>query len=193
MMKVTKVSLGKIEPNLGQIPGLPLNPRTWTKGDVEKIAASLKETPELFEARPLIVYPYADKYIIIGGNLRFEGAKLNGDASAPCVILPAEMPADKLKELVIKDNGSFGQWDVEELASMWKDLPLVNWGVPASFVKSFNLDDFSRISDENKPEDPALFYKITLKIPAIFQTSKEEIVKRIREVLNGFEGIQIGS
>jgi hypothetical protein len=36
-----------------------------------------------------------------------------------------------MKEIVLKDNGSWGAWDFDELANKWDDLPLTDWGVPA--------------------------------------------------------------
>lgn len=118
-----------VEQNTGQIEGLPSNPRQWTQTDINRLAKSLEETPELFEARPLIVYPHADKYVILGGNLRYEGAKKNGMQDVPAHILDAELDIDKLKEIVIKDNGSFGEWDMDMLANEWDDLPLREWGI----------------------------------------------------------------
>lgn len=129
-MKIQQIKVSALSPNVGQVPGLPTNPRQWTKGDVEKIAASLRETPELFEARPLLVYPHAGGFVILGGNLRFEGAVLNGATSVPAIVFPEETPVDKLKEIVVKDNGSFGAWDYDALANEWDDLPLSDWGVP---------------------------------------------------------------
>lgn len=118
-----------VEQNTGQIEGLPSNPRQWTQTDINRLAKSLEETPELFEARPLIVYPHADKYVILGGNLRYEGAKKNGMKDVPAHILDAELDIDKLKEIVLKDNSSFGDWDMDALANEWDDLPLEDWGV----------------------------------------------------------------
>ena len=130
-MEIVKLKLSALEPNTGQVPGLPMNPRQWTASDVEKIAASLTETPELFEARPLLVYPHEGKFVILGGNLRHEGAKRNKATEAPCIVFPEDTPLEKLKEIVVKDNGSFGAWDYDALANEWGDLPLTDWGVPA--------------------------------------------------------------
>ena len=130
-MQTTRISLADLQPNTGQIPGLPMNPRQWTKSDVERIARSLKETPELFEARPIIAVPFEGKYVILGGNLRYEGARHNKDADAPVCVLPEDTPAEKMKEIVVKDNGQFGAWDFDALANEWYDLPLTDWGVAA--------------------------------------------------------------
>ena len=130
-MQSQRLKIKDLEPNVGQIPGLPTNPRQWTKAEVDRIARSLKETPELFEARPIIVTPWNGKYVILGGNLRFEGCKANRDKDAPCVIIPEDTPVAKMKEIVLKDNGSFGSWDFDLLANEWDELPLTDWGVPA--------------------------------------------------------------
>ena len=67
-MNIKRIPIEKIELNTGQIEGLPANPRQWTRDDIDRIAASLKETPELFEMRPCIVYPLEG-----GGKIRTPG------------------------------------------------------------------------------------------------------------------------
>lgn len=130
-MDIVKIPVSKLEANTGQIDGLPSNPRQWTQSDIDKIAVSVKETPELFEARPCLVVPHGGKYVVLGGNLRLTGARQNKEKAVPCIVFPEDTPVDKLKEIVIKDNGSFGSWDFDELANKWDDLPLGEWGVPA--------------------------------------------------------------
>lgn len=132
-METKRLPLGMVKQNTGQIDGLPSNPRQWTQTDIDRIAKSLAETPELFEARPLIVYPQDGEYIILGGNLRYEGAKKNKMQDVPVHILGEGMSIEKLKEIVIKDNGSFGEWDMDTLANEWDDLPLKEWGVDISW------------------------------------------------------------
>lgn len=141
-LKTKRIPLDQLAPNIGQIPGLPMNPRQWTKADIERIAKSLRETPELFEARPIIAVPFDGKYVILGGNLRYEGARHNGDADAPVCVIPEDMPADKMKEIVVKDNGQFGSWDFDALANEWDDLPLTDWGVPAWKTEGPSPDEF---------------------------------------------------
>lgn len=129
-MEITRLKLSELEPNAGQIPGLPTNPRQWTKTDVDKLARSLKETPELFEARPIIAVQHGGRYVILGGNMRYEASKVNKAEAVPVVIMPEDTSTDKLKEIVLKDNGTFGAWDWDMLANEWDDQPLSDWGVP---------------------------------------------------------------
>ena len=152
-METTKIDIKKIAQNTGQIAGLPANPRQWKKADVERLAKSIEETPELLEARPLIVMPHDGKYIVLGGNLRLAALKHLGWKDVPVYVLPEDTPIDKQKEIVIKDNGSFGEWDYDELANQWDDLPLADWGVPSweateDEPPQANEDDFDESEDE---------------------------------------------
>ena len=64
-MEIVRIPLADLESNIGQIPDLPMNPRQWTKTDIDTLAKSLAETPELFEARPLLVVPHEGKFVIL--------------------------------------------------------------------------------------------------------------------------------
>lgn len=129
-METRRIKLTDLVLNEGQIAGLPTNPRQWTKTELNKLKKSLQETPELLEARGILVYPWDGKYLVLGGNMRLSALKALKAKDAPCVIFPEDTPIDKLKEVVIKDNGSFGEWDYDLLANEWDSLPLADWGVP---------------------------------------------------------------
>lgn len=173
-METKRIKVSELEPNLGQIDGLPINPRQWTKTDVDKIAASLKETPELFEARPLIVTPHAGKYIILGGNLRFEGVKKNKDKDAPCIIVPEDTPVEKMKEIVVKDNSSFGAWDYDALANEWDDLPLQDWGVPSWKEEEGEPAEKKDLSDQ-------IDYEYKLEITCVNEAEQEQMYNELTE------------
>ena len=115
-MEIRTIKVKDLEMNTGQIEGLPSNPRQWTKDEMDSLKKSISETPELLEARGAIVYPYDGKYIVLGGNMRLSAVKSLGWKEMPCVVLPDDMPIEKLKEIVVKDNGSFGEWDMDALA-----------------------------------------------------------------------------
>lgn len=129
-MEVQEIKISKIVQNKGQIVGLPSNPRQWTKADVERLAASIEETPELLDARPLIALQQDERFVVLGGNLRLAALKHMGRKTAPVYVIPEDTPIEKQKEIVIKDNGAFGAWDFDMLANEWDDLPLTDWGVP---------------------------------------------------------------
>ena len=129
--EIVQVPTAKVVLNTGQVEGLPANPRQWTAGDVDRLARSLTETPELFAARPILAVEHGGHYVALGGNLRLTAARKNKDRTVPVIVYPADTPLETLRAIVIKDNGSFGQWDFDALANTWDDLPLADWGVPA--------------------------------------------------------------
>lgn len=126
--KVT-LSLKDIDLNEGQIEGLPANPRNWTKDELKSLALSLTETPELFEMRCPIVVPHDGRYVVLGGNLRIAAARENKEKEVTCFVFHSTS-IEKMKEIVIKDNGAWGKWDYDALANEWSDLPLSDWGIP---------------------------------------------------------------
>lgn len=130
MAEITRkvLPLSDLETNTGQLEGVPSNPRQWTMAEVDKLAKSLKETPELLAMRAPIVTPCGDKYVVLGGNMRVQALRKNKVKEVECEIIEGITP-EKAKEIVIKDNGSFGAWDYDQLANEWDDLELQEWGV----------------------------------------------------------------
>ena len=147
-METRRIKLTDLVLNEGQVPGLPTNPRQWTKAELDKLKKSLQETPELLEARGILVYPWEGKYLVLGGNMRLSALKALKATDAPCIVFPDETPIDKLKEVVIKDNGSFGEWDFDSLANEWGDLPLTDWGVPVFDVDEEKKDEPEVVEDD---------------------------------------------
>lgn len=149
------IDISLLDPNEGQIDGLPSNPRKWSDDDLSRLEDSIRETPELLEARGIIVVPRDGRYVVLGGNMRLAAIRGLGRTEAPCIVLPESTPAEKLREIVIKDNGSFGEWDTSMLSSGWSDLPLDEWGVCAEWDEetsggsdSVSEDDFDEETDE---------------------------------------------
>lgn len=152
-MESRSINIESLEQNIGQVEGLPGNPRQWTRTDLDKLKRSIEETPELLEARGLIVYPYDDQYIVIGGNMRLAALREMGAKDAPCIVLPENTTIDKLKELVIKDNGAFGQNDWDALANEWSDLPLSDWGISAWETETEEIKEEQEVKEDDFDEE----------------------------------------
>lgn len=189
-MEVTRLKLSELEPNAGQIPGLPTNPRQWTKTDVDKLARSLKETPELFEARPIIAVPHGGRYVILGGNMRYEASKVNKAEAVPVVIMPEDTSTEKLKEIVLKDNGTFGAWDWDMLANEWDDQPLADWGVPAWGTEKADADDLDALF-EDKDDTGAKDIKLQVLVPVKYEEKVEDILSSLRVTLSEWDGCKV--
>lgn len=124
-----RIAIDLIEMNTGQIAGLPSNPRQWTKAQLDKLKASIEDTPELLEARGCIVDYHEGKYVCLGGNMRYAACKALGMSEVPCYVVPEGTTILKKKEIVAKDNVSMGDWDFDALANEWSDMDLEGWGV----------------------------------------------------------------
>lgn len=187
------MKLTDLEPNAGQIEGLPVNPRQWSKSDIDLLAKSLSETPELFEARPIIAVPHDGKFVILGGNLRYEASKANKAKEVPVVVFPEDTPIAKLKEIVIKDNGSFGEWDMDALANEWDDLPLTDWGVPAWKPEgpegSIDIDGLFNPEEHNPGKDPDI--QVIVSIPQDLADKEEDIRAALLITLEEFPGVSL--
>lgn len=165
-MEIKRIRLTDLELNRGQVEGLPSNPRQWGKGELANLVKSIRETPELLEARGLIVWPYAGKYVILGGNMRFSALREMNAVDAPCMVMPQDTPMEKLREIVIKDNGAFGSWDYDMLANEWDDLPLPEWGVPAWDTADLDLDlDLNGKMSKEEIENAVGEFGITFMFP----------------------------
>lgn len=146
------IPIGKLVQNNGQIDGVPKNPRTWEQVDVERLAKSIEETPELLDARGLIVVPHGGKFVVIGGNMRLTACRQLKLKEMPCMVLPESTDAEKLKAIAIKDNGSFGGWDFEALKlDDWDPVMLEECGVELSL--DAGEDESKDAVDSNVKED----------------------------------------
>lgn len=68
--------------------------------------------------------------------MRWRAAKDLKWEKVPAIILSG-LTENQEKEIAIKDNGDFGQWDWEALVNEWNDLPLEDWGInlPLEWLK----------------------------------------------------------
>ena len=188
-MEFQRIRLTDLEQNKGQVEGLPSNPREWTRTDLDHLITSIKETPELLEARGLIVYPHEGKYIILGGNMRFSALREMNEVDAPCYVMPEDTPLEKLREIIIKDNGAFGSWDYDMLANEWDDLPLSDWGVRGipldsmeeggAGVKEYTGDDFDEMMTMRFKFDSDQDREVREKLKAIDTNNSKAILKLV--------------
>ena len=104
------------------------NPRLIRDESFKRLVKSLQESPDLFRVRPLLCSDRTGRLVILGGNMRYLAAKELKYTEVPVIIL-RDLTEDQEKAIVIRDNGTFGEWDFSVLASAWSDLPLEDWGV----------------------------------------------------------------
>ena len=138
----TRIATSKLKTN-------PSNPRAIRKDQLDKLVKSLREFPEMLEARPIVVDP---DFVVLGGNMRLKAAQLAGLTEVPVYV--ATWEEAKHKEFIIKDNLAFGEWDWDMLANEWDAEELDDWGldVPIEEEPTEGLTDPDDVPDV--PEEP---------------------------------------
>ena len=152
----TELPIAQLEENKGQIAGLPANPRNIQPDKLAKLKRSILDNPEMLQLRGILVYPHGDKYIVIGGNMRLRAMVELGMASAPCVVIPSHVTADKLRAYTILDNSSMGEWDWQALQLEWDTAQLDDWGI--------DLPDFT---DGEEDEDAIALISLHIRVPKV--------------------------
>lgn len=155
---MTKPSIQIEYRRLDELKKLEDNPRTIKKKDFETLKKSVKDNPDYFEARPLILSDRTGDLVIIAGNMRYEAAKAIGMSEVPTVTLHG-LDQERERELIIRDNVNNGDWNFDELLNSWDPEKLQDWGIhnikqsiedekpmtdePPSIVASFITVDYN--------------------------------------------------
>ena len=134
---------------LSQIKLNPDNPRKIGKVEMERLVKSLQDFPEMMELREIIV---DENNIILGGNMRYRALKQIGEKECIAKIVTG-LTLEQKREFIIKDNGNMGEWDMDALANLWSDLPLVEWGVDLPEEWTDPIPDKNKEIDEESMED----------------------------------------
>jgi hypothetical protein len=142
-MIIEKVNIDLLKEN-------PDNPRTIKGDKFKKLVKSIKDFPEMLEARPIVV---DDDMIVLGGNMRLKACKDAGLKEVH-IIRFVNLSDDKKREFIVKDNVGYGEWDWDILNVEWDVDLLQEWG----------LDVVSMI-DSSKEEDVIHFEKSLQVLP----------------------------
>lgn len=190
--KYISIEMSQLEPNEGQIDGLPANPREIKKEKLELLKENIQKYPEMLKLRGLIVYPLEDrKYIIIGGNMRYQAMSELGFSNATCIVIPKDTSVEHLKAYTILDNNGFGKWDWESLANEWETSELEDWGLDLPIQESeINDEFFDGVGNEDEKSKGE---KLTVSIPDELAEKKDEIKSLIETALSSedFSGIKV--
>lgn len=190
-----------LEPNEGQLAGVPKNPR-YLKGDEhDKLKKSLKVSPELLQYKPLMVYAAEDgKYVVICGNMRLRICQelhnegIESFDTLPCFVLNKDVPVAKIKEYAIKDNVQAGNWDWDELANgEWETDDLQDWGIDCSFLNTdendTNIDEL--FEDAQNIESKTKEIKLSVHIPQELEDKVDEIKEIVKSAVSEYDGVEI--
>tara|TARA_R110000851_G_scaffold296025_2_gene451076 strand:- start:1318 stop:1821 length:504 start_codon:yes stop_codon:yes gene_type:complete len=132
------IAISKVRPNSD-------NPRYIKEEKFKKLVQSLKDFPEMANARPIVVNK---EMVALGGNMRLKAMQEAGWTEVPVKVV--DWSEEKQREFIIKDNVGFGEWDWDELANTWDAEELNEWGLDTSvFMEDSELNDLSEQIQES--------------------------------------------
>jgi hypothetical protein len=184
---ISAIPIEQIEVNKGQVEGLPPNPRLIRDERFELLKKSISDAPEMLSLREVLVVKHGDKYVAVGGNMRFRACKELGFKEIVCKVLPEDTPAVKLREYATKDNENFGNTDWGVLQK-WDMAELEQWGMELKKdVKDMTEDEFGKTFNGIKNSDA--YYPIVPKFDEknevfIIVSDNEVDANYLREVLS---------
>ncbi len=132
---------------ISELNKLNRNPRIIKDDDFNRLVKSIKDNPEYFNARPVILSNRTGELVIIAGNQRYEAAKKIGLKEIPTYLIEG-LTEEKEREIIIRDNVSNGQWDFDILANEWEATDLNEWGVVVP-----DLEDIKTLEAEEDDYD----------------------------------------
>lgn len=146
-----KVSIHSIREN-------PHNPRTITEEKFRKLVESIRQFPEMLEARPIVI---DQSKTILGGNMRWKAAKEAGLQEVP--VYMARWDEEKNPQFIIKDNVGFGEWDWDMLANEWDPGTMEEWGLDvwSPEIDPESLSDGFDLADGDKPPFQTLTFTLS--------------------------------
>lgn len=160
--------------NLIELKKLPNNPRVIKDKDFTILCESIRNNPEYFNARPIILSDRTGELIIIAGNQRYEAAKhLNLD-SVPTYLL-SNLTEDQEKEIIIRDNVSNGEWNFDLLANEWDASLLMEWGIDLPIDFAIPHADIENIEVTPKDQNPIFKLIIETKNKINYEFIKKEL------------------
>ena len=189
------LSIDRLAENIGQIEGLPTNPREISDEKFEQLKHNIEQHPEFLKYNMLKVFPVGEQYVVIGGNMRLKALRDLGYTQVPCAILDADTDAEELKAYTILDNVGFGKWDWIKLEQDWSGEQLEDWGIDVDWTSPNSEDCDSEDCDNEDCDSEDCDSEVSTKraagriVPLPFQGNKSGFAKEIRKAVASFESV----
>lgn len=118
----------------------PDNPRIIKGDNFRTLCLSIKNNPDYFETRPILVNK---DMVIFAGNMRYLAAKHIGLDKVPVAIF--DISKKKEREILLRDNVQNGQWDWDMIANSFEIEELKEAG--------FTMEELSKHLTPDLDED----------------------------------------
>jgi len=162
----------KIE--IGKLKNTEYNPRVIDTFKYESLKKSLIDMPDMLEVRPLII---DEDFNILAGNMRYRACMDLGYTEV-YVKQILDLTDEEKKELMVKDNISYGEWDEQILGDNF-DTTLVNDWLGKEII-DYSALLYEDISDEIDALHDNIKKSVHIKINGDYEKA-QELEKRFKE------------
>jgi len=127
----------------------PDNPRTITADQLSTLRKSLTDGPRNLLLNPIKI---DSNNVILGGNQRHTGLLELGYIEAPFIKAGPKFTQDEIQQFIVMDNVSAGEFDWQDLALIFDQVQLEEWGLelPGFDVDSEDYGDQFSLPDGDK-------------------------------------------
>jgi len=163
----------------------PKNPRFIKDKQFDILCESIKKNQDYFETRPVLCNA---KMVIFAGTQRWHAAKKIGLKEVPTVIM--DISEERQDELMLRDNKSSGEWNMEILANEFEIELLQEVGFTNEEL-NFNVEDISESNPNSKDVSDKVFEKYCVMIELKNENEQAELYEKLKEM--GYQNIKIMS
>lgn len=134
--------------DIAELNLLDRNPRTITKAEMQKLCNSIKKDPTFMQRRPVLVNSSGGKYTVYAGNQRVRACHALKWDKVPCII-DVDLDETIMKDRIIADNSSNGDWDFDILAADYEVENLLEYFDEKELIEELPMD-IEEKKDERK-------------------------------------------
>jgi hypothetical protein len=129
---------------VSQLSNYALNPRIIDTYKYQTLITSLKEFPQMLQARPLII---DENHKILCGNMRYRACIELGYTEVPAKMV--KLSDAQKQELIVKDNLLYGEWDDAVIDADWDRNLFDKWmGFEQVDYSNLNYEDLGSLLDD---------------------------------------------
>lgn len=160
---------------LNELTPYAVNPRLIDEYKFDSLKNSIAEFPKMMGVRCVVINKEKE---ILCGNMRYRACVDLGYKDVPALMV--DMSLEKQKELVIKDNLSYGEWDWDMLDFNFNSDVVNKWLGRTAI--DYSALDYEEMGNEIESMTDGVKHAIQITIDADQYDNAKELEKRCREL-----------
>lgn len=151
------------------------NPRRISDSKLEKLKSQIERLG--FHNPPKV----DNDGVIIGGNQRYKALMALGGAEleVPVMIPQFKLTKKEREEIIITDNISDGDWDLEKLELDFDTDELNKWGLDIDFGISGLMDELEAGAFTDKVNSNSEVFAVSLNFPKEYEAEILDAIKKV--------------